>query len=119
MQCPYCAEEIKDAATICRHCGRDILRDKLSYLDKEMSNLKSYFKGLEAWSGYFLPLPLPEPKDKLPIWQQALAVMLAALAAFGALLLYYVLSTSFKVSNIVIPDVFPFFPGLWIGLKWQ
>ena len=41
MDCPYCAEQVKDSALVCKHCGRDlfVIRPLMAKLDAAASRL--------------------------------------------------------------------------------
>jgi hypothetical protein len=111
MECPFCAEQIKDEASVCKHCSRDLripkplieenleLTEKLEQLQKEVDRLRAELarrsSPLKYWSAF--------------LGTYALAPILILIAAHYLLIVYFNLNPLvLRIVSMVVPLPFGF-----------
>jgi len=130
MDCPYCAEEIKDGAVVCKHCHRDFfavrpLLDKLDQLTKRLDTLET---ASEAAAARLVPTAsatatdataadaasqtAPAVRSKLPTMSRSAALaytFIALILAHFVIVVTYDLSLIYlRIVSILVPMTFGF-----------
>src|SRR5215218_10296252 len=134
MECPYCLEEVKEAAVVCSHCGRDLSAfkliaptlEKVSDFEKRLSSLEKQLSSPETRAPDTSRSQAKQNTkehangvedffEELHVWFWVSTLFCAVLPVIAYLLLAYV--SAFWVSLFIL--MLPLAVGVEAGYVWS
>jgi hypothetical protein len=117
MNCPYCAEQVKDSALVCKHCGRELfvvrpLMDKLQEAARRLEVLEAVVPDGQRPVLERLVPPPPAPPTLPgvdPLAATASTLIVLVFAHFLIIVEHNFPLLLLRIASIVVPLVFGFF----------
>ncbi len=119
MQCPYCAEEIKDNAIVCKHCHRDLtfytpLSRRIDELDARLTKMEQTLSSIQHMFEETVRRPMGKSQSQPVSFYVAVLVISFILSTVSYA--YYRSLPSSREWALLFSILVPFFAGLLIGV---